>query len=52
VNARTFHSVFGFLGIVFAIGASVVFSLVLGCLFQRERATELVAEIRRAVKRG
>jgi hypothetical protein len=36
---------------VLAIGASVVLFVVLGYLLQRERAKELVAEIRRDVKR-
>ena len=51
VEIKTVHSVFRFIAGVLTIGASVVFVLVLGSLFQRERARELVAEIRRVVKR-
>lgn len=40
-----------FIARVLAIGTSVVLFVVLGYLLQRERAKELVAEIRRDVKR-
>jgi len=51
VDAKTVHSVFGFVAGVLAIGTAVVCVLVLGSLCHRERARELVAEIRRAVLR-
>jgi hypothetical protein len=50
VDAKTVHSAFRFIAWVLAIGGSVVFSIVLGSLFQRERARELVAEIGRVMK--
>jgi hypothetical protein len=50
VDVKTVHSVFRFIGWVLAIGGSVVFGIVLGSLFQRERARELVAEIGRVMK--
>jgi hypothetical protein len=51
VDVKTIHSVFRLIASVLAIGASVIFGLVLGSLFQRERARELVAEIGRVMKR-
>jgi len=50
MDVKMVHSVFRFIGWVLAIGGSVVFGIVLGSLFQRERARELVSEIVRAMK--
>jgi len=50
MDVKMVHSVFRFIGWVLAIGGSVVFGIVLGSLFQRERARELVAEIGRVMK--
>jgi hypothetical protein len=50
VDAKTIHSVFRFIAWVLAVGGSVIFGIVLGSLFQRERARELVAEISRVMK--
>jgi hypothetical protein len=50
VDAKIVHSAFRFIASVLAIGASVIFGVVLGSLFQRERAKELVAEIGRLIK--
>jgi hypothetical protein len=51
VDVKTIHSVFRVLASVLAIGVPVIFAIVLGSLFQRERARELVAEIGRVMKR-
>ena len=51
VDVKTVHSVFRFLASVLAIGASVIFGLVLGSLLQRERVKGLVGEIGRVMKR-
>jgi hypothetical protein len=50
VDAKIIHSVFRFIAWALAIGGSVIFGIVLGSLFQRERARELVAEIGRVMK--
>jgi hypothetical protein len=50
VNAKIVFSVFRFIANVIALGAVIIGSCVLGFLAQRERAKELVAQIRRAVK--
>jgi hypothetical protein len=50
VDVKIVHSVFRIIAWVLAIGAPVVFAIVLGSLFQRERARELVTEISRVMK--
>jgi hypothetical protein len=51
VDAKTVHSVFRFIASMLAIGASVISVLIVGSMFNRERAGALVVEIRRVIKR-
>ena len=51
VDAKIIYSGLRFIAAVLAVGGLIIISIVLGSLFQRERGKELVAEIRRLVKR-
>jgi len=51
MESKTVFSVLRFLADALAVGTVLIVFFVLSSLFQRERAKELVAQIRRAVKR-
>jgi len=52
MESKAVFSVFRFIADVLAIGTGVIVFLVVGLLFQRERAKEAIAQVRRAVERN
>jgi hypothetical protein len=52
MESKSVFSVFRFIVDVLAIGTGVIVFLVAGLLFQRERAKEVIAQVRRAVERN
>jgi hypothetical protein len=52
MESRAVFSVFRFIADALAIGSGVIVFCVVGLLFQRERAKELIAQVRRAVERN
>jgi hypothetical protein len=52
MESKAVFSVFRFMAEALAIGMGVIVFLVVGLLFQRERAKEVIAQVRRAVERN
>jgi hypothetical protein len=52
MESKAIFSVFRFMADAFAIGTGVILVCVVGLLFQRERAKEVIAQVRRAVERN
>jgi hypothetical protein len=52
MESKAVFSVFRFMADALAIGMGVIVFFVVGVLFQRERAKEVIAQVRRAVERN
>jgi hypothetical protein len=52
MESKAIFSVFRLLADALAIGMGVIVCCVVGLLFQRERAKEVIAQVRRAVERN
>jgi hypothetical protein len=52
MESKAVFSIFRFLADALAIGMGVIVFFVVGVLFQRERAKEVIAQVRRAVERN